>query len=206
MSDTLKRNMTDISNAAEDIRRIACLLKSARTRGELGEILAREVQKYSLYDLQILGGKMNAQIERLPSPYRKAMARLRDHFFKCHHHLLVLYRTGEFARLTAPLGDRERFEAFCDMLPSGMLAGIDTSEGNIDFRKLGFLFYYLFAAFSMFVLEEPAHPVGTLFPGGFKVERRGSEYYCPVRDKEKEVFYSLCNFCPALQTVELRNS
>jgi len=206
MSDTPDCNMTDTSDAAVDIRRIACLLKSARTRGEVGEVLAREVQKYSLYDIQILGGKMNTQIERLPSPYRKAMARLRDHFFKCHHNLIVLYRSGEFVRLTAPVSNRDRFEAFCDMLPSGMFAVIDTSEENLYFKKLGFLFYYLFAAFTMFVLEEPAHPVGTLFPGGSKVEQRGSEYYCPVRDKEKEVFYSLCNFCPALQTVEPRNS
>ncbi|MFA4826171.1 MAG: DUF2115 domain-containing protein [Methanoregula sp.] len=206
MSDSLNRNMTDSSEAAEDIFRIACLLKSARTRGELGEILSREVQKYSLNDLQILGGKMNTEIEHLPSTYRKAMVQLRDHVFTCHHHLIVLHRSGEFARLTAPVGNRKRFEAFCNMLPSGMFAVIDTSEGTLHLKKLSFLFYYLLAAFTMFVLEEPAHPVGTRFPGGYNVEMKGSVYYCPVRDKEKEVFYSLCNFCPALQGGEHRNS
>jgi uncharacterized protein (UPF0305 family) len=54
----------------------------------------------------------------------------------------------------------------------------------------------------MFVLDEPGHPVGMPFPGGFSVEQRGKDYYCLIRDKEKEVFYSICNFCPALQTEE----
>lgn len=192
--------MTDTSDIADDIHRISILLKSALTKGELGENLAREVLKFSLYDLQVLGGKMNAQIARLPSSYREPMVQLRDHFFKCHHHLIVLHRRGDFKKLTEPVRNRETFNAFCDILPSGMIAVIETGEGNLYFQKLGFLFYYLLSAFTMFVLEEPAHPVGTLFPGGCKVEQRGREYYCPVRDKEKEVFYSLCNFCPALQS------
>jgi uncharacterized protein (UPF0305 family) len=54
----------------------------------------------------------------------------------------------------------------------------------------------------MFVLDEPGHPVGMPFPGGFRVEQRGRDYYCLIRDKEKEVFSSICNFCPAKQTEE----
>jgi uncharacterized protein (UPF0305 family) len=42
------------------------------------------------------------------------------------------------------------------------------------------------------------------FPGGFSVEQRGGDYYCLIRDKEKEIFYSICNFCPAHQTEESR--
>jgi uncharacterized protein (UPF0305 family) len=60
------------------------------------------------------------------------------------------------------------------------------------------------AAFTMSVLDEPGHPVGMPFPGGFSVEHRGSDYYCLIRDKEKEIFYSICNFCPAHQTEESR--
>ncbi len=55
----------------------------------------------------------------------------------------------------------------------------------------------------MFVLDEPGHPVGTPFPGGFVVEKRGNEYFCPIRDKEEDVWYSICNFCPAKQTEDV---
>jgi uncharacterized protein (UPF0305 family) len=38
------------------------------------------------------------------------------------------------------------------------------------------------------------------FPGPFFVEEKNGIYFCPIRDKEKDVFYSICNFCPARQS------
>lgn len=176
----------------------------ARTRGELGLILAREVQQYSLFDLQIIGGRLFNEIEKLPSPYREA---IRPYFhmqlFGKHHELLALHRRGAFGGMDTPLADPETFRKFCDMLPEGCFAWNDASERNPYFRNpKNRLFYYLMAAFSMFVLGEPGHPVGMPFPGGFKVEQRGKDYYCLIRDKEKDLVYSICNFCPARQTEE----
>jgi len=54
----------------------------------------------------------------------------------------------------------------------------------------------------MFVLERPGHPVGTPFPGGQKIEEKNGKFICPVRDKHRDVFFSLCNFCPATQSEE----
>lgn len=189
---------------ADHVRALAERLRSARTRGELGEILAREVKKYSLFDLQIIGGRLNAEIEKLPSPYREAVAPFfRDQLFRAHHRLISMHRSGAFLRLSSPIRDRERFDAFCDMLPSGLFAWNDAGERNPFFRNpKNRFFYYLVAGFTMFVAEEPGHPVGMPFPGGFFVEQRGSEYYCLIRDKEKDVFYSICNFCPARQSEE----
>jgi uncharacterized protein (UPF0305 family) len=51
----------------------------------------------------------------------------------------------------------------------------------------------------MFVLDQPGHPIGTPFPGGFTVRQQGDEFYCPIREKEKDIWYSICNFCPAKQ-------
>lgn len=194
----------DEEYTADNIRAIAERLRSARTKGELGEILACEVGKYSLFDLQIIGGRLNAEIEKLPSPYREAVAPyFRDQLFRAHHRLLTMHRSGAFRPLSGPIRDRERFDAFCAMLPSGLFGWNDPGERNPYFRNpKNRFFYYLVAAFTMFVLEEPGHPVGMPFPGGFAVEQRGNEYYCLIRDKEKDVFYSICNFCPAHQSEE----
>ena len=51
----------------------------------------------------------------------------------------------------------------------------------------------------MFVADEPGHPPGTPFPGGLEVTKNNEGYLCPIRDKEEEIFYSVCNFCPAKQ-------
>ena len=194
----------EYAEEAGRIRDAALRIRAARTRGELGALLAHEVQQYSLFDLQIIGGRLYNEVENLPSPYREA---IRPYFhmqlFGKHHELLALHRRGAFDRMDTPLNDPETFEKFCAMLPEGCFAWDDTSERNPYFRNpKNRLFYYLIAAFSMFVLEEPGHPVGMPFPGGFKVEQRGRDYYCLIRDKEKELVYSICNFCPAKQTEE----
>ena len=186
------------------IRDTSQRIRIARTRGELGTILVHEVQQYSLFDLQIIGGRLYNEIEKLPSPYREA---IRPYFnmqlFGKHHELLALHRSGALLAMNTPLTDPETFQKFCDMLPEGCFAWNDASERNPYFRNpKNRLFYYLIAAFSMFVLDEPGHPVGMPFPGGFKVEQRGCDYYCLIRDKEKEVYSSICNYCPAKQTEE----
>lgn len=186
------------------IQDAALRIRAVRTRGELGLILVHEVQRYSLFDLQIIGGRLYNEIEKLPSPYREA---IRPYFnkqlFGKHHELLSFHRRGAFDRMDTPLADPETFQKFCDMLPEGCFGKNEATERNPYFRNpKNRLFYYLIAAFSMFVLGEPGHPVGMPFPGGFKVEQRGKDYYCLIRDKEKEVFSSICNFCPAKQTEE----
>jgi uncharacterized protein (UPF0305 family) len=188
------------------IRDTAARLQSARTKGELGTLVAREIACYSLFDLQIIGGRLNSDIGKLPSPYKEAIRPyFRKQLFGKHHELLSLYRSGAFGRMNDPIRDRDSFDKFCAMLPEGCLVWEDTGDRNPYFRNpKNRLFYYLIAVFTMFVLEEPGHPVGMPFPGGFTVEQRGREFYCLIRDKEKDVFYSICNFCPALQTEEQR--
>jgi hypothetical protein len=187
-----------------EICSLARRIGAARTKGELGIVLTCEVQRYSLFDLQIIGGRLNAEIEQLPSPYREAIRPyFREQLFGKHHRLLAMAREKAFGRLTEPIRDRDTFLRFCAMLPEGAIAWNDTSERNPYFRNpKNRLFYYLIAAFTIFVLEEPGHPAGMPFPGGFTVEKREDGYYCLIRDKEKEIFYSICNFCPAKQSGE----
>jgi uncharacterized protein (UPF0305 family) len=190
--------------AARAIHEIVVRLSAARTKGELGTILAHEIQRYSMYDLQVIGGRLNNEIEKLPSPYRESIRPFfREQLFGKHHQLLDLHNKRAFERMTDPLRDPEIFSKFCEIVPEGCFACIDPGERNPYFRNpKNRLFYYLIAAFTMFVLDEPGHPVGMPFPGGFSVEQRGIDYYCLIRDKEKDVFYSICNFCPAHQNEE----
>lgn len=188
------------------IRDTVARLQSVRTKGELGTFVARVIRGYSLFDLQIIGGRLNSDIEKLPSPYREAIRPFfREQLFGKHHTLLSLERSGAFGCMSDPICDQETFQKFCDMLPEGCFVWEDTGERNPYFQNpKNRLFYYLIAAFTMFVLDEPGHPVGMPFPGGFTVEKRGREYYCLIRDKEKDVYYSICNFCPALQTEDAK--
>jgi len=196
--------MQEFAEDAAAIQSIADRFRMAGSRGELGTLVACEVLDYSLFELGVIGGRLNNEIDRLPSPYKE---RIRPYFllqlFGAHHRLISMHRTGEFGRMPDPVSDPETFRAFCDMFPQGCFAYEDWSERTPHLRlPRNRLFYYLISAFTMFVLDEPGHPVGMPFPGGFTVEQRGREYYCLIRDKEKDVPHSICNFCPAQQSEE----
>lgn len=163
--------------------------------------LAREVGHYSMYDLQVICGRLQHEISRLPSPYREA---IRPYFleqlFGMHHRLLLMDREGSFLPMTSLVPDPDLFLSFCSMVPEGCFRWEDGREYVAHlYSPYHRLFYYLVSAFAMFVLELPGHPAGTPFPGGFRVELRDNRYVCPIRDREEDVPYSICNFCPAVQ-------
>ncbi len=176
-------------------------LGEARTRGELGEAIAREIETFSLSELQAIGGSIRNEVDRLPSPYREKIRPYFDRqFFGTHHRLLCMFRSGIFQEMDGPVTDPETFRKFMAMIPEGCFG--KEAESGTEFRfgePVRTLFYYLLSAFVMFVMDEPGHPVGTPFPGGFVVEQRGQEFLCPIRDKEEEIPFSICNFCPAKQ-------
>jgi hypothetical protein len=184
------------------ISEISSCLGTARTTGELGALLAREVGGYSLFDLQVIGGRLNREVDNLPSPYRQLIRPyFTEQLFGMHHALLHLHRSRAFRTMYSPIRDPGTFTSYCEMLPQGCYSWDDGREkGAFGYVPYHRLFYYLISGFTMFVLEKPGHPVGTPFPGGFKVEERKGEFLCPIREKEKDVFFSICNFCPAKQS------
>jgi len=177
-------------------------LSRAGTKAELGDILGREIARYTLHDLQVIGGRLHTELIRLPRSYREQVGPyLSDQILGGYHRLMTYHRSGRFKTMSESIPDLETFKAFCEIIPTGCTEWDDTaSRMPIPYTIRHRLFYYLIGAFTMFILEEPGHPVGMPFPGGFRVEDKDGVIYCLIRDKEKEVPYSLCNFCPAVQS------
>jgi len=190
--------------AKEEIATMARRLATATTKGDLLIMLAEEAGRYTLADLQVIGGRLFMEVAGLPEPYR---SRVRPFFceqlFGAHHRLILMSRSGAFPQAGDPIRGRETFEKFCAMIPEGCFTWDEHAERTpFHYAPRHRLFYYLMAAFTMFVLDSPGHPVGMPFPGGFAVEDRNGTFYCLIRDREKEVFFSICNFCPARQSEE----
>ncbi|HZD43891.1 MAG TPA: DUF2115 domain-containing protein [Methanomicrobiales archaeon] len=158
----------------------------------MAEAICFEVRGYSLQELQDLRGAIEKDLEHLPPQYRKKLQpRLMEQVFGTHHRMLILCRSGDSFRISGPVD--ERFSEYCAMIERACESCASEREARIE------VFYYLLAAFNIFVLQIPGHPVGTPFPGGFAVEKRGGEFFCPVREKEDDVETSICPFCPARQ-------
>jgi hypothetical protein len=184
-----------------DIGAVCNRCAAARTQGALGQSIAEAIIRYPAHDLQVVGGRLKNDVDRLPSPYREA---IRPYFveqiFGAHHELLCMLRAERFGGMTTPIADPDLCTRYWMMIPKGCLEWNDAPARHAQFYTPRHrLFYYLLAGFSMFVLDRPGHPVGTPFPGGFRVERQRGRYLCPIRDRETDLWYSICNFCPAEQ-------
>lgn len=62
-----------------------------------------------------------------------------------------------------------------------------------------FKIYKIISLYTTFILNEPIHIVGTRFPGGFKVKYENKEYYCPVKESQKDNPNAVCAFCISKQ-------
>ncbi|MBR0270709.1 MAG: DUF2115 domain-containing protein [Methanobrevibacter sp.] len=62
------------------------------------------------------------------------------------------------------------------------------------------LIYVITSLYTTFILEEPIHPVGSEFPGNLKVTEEKGNYFCPVKDNQKDNPNAICHLCLAEQT------
>ncbi|HOV68552.1 MAG TPA: DUF2115 family protein, partial [Methanoregulaceae archaeon] len=73
----------------EAVARVCRRCAGTERKGELGAVLAEEVSRYSVLDLQVIGGRLRNEVDRLPSPYREAIRPyFMDQLFGAHHELL----------------------------------------------------------------------------------------------------------------------
>ncbi|MCK9580374.1 MAG: DUF2115 domain-containing protein [Methanoregula sp.] len=166
-------------------------LAQAATRGELGAKIAELVLRHSPADIQQMKLNFGKKVEDLSPEYRERLTQ------KINEHLLGTFQAIRLRRQQGVFGTMEEPVTPLQKSYWEMVAG-QCSGGGGDSR-IRFL-NYLLAAFCMFVLEEPGHPVGTPFPGNDTVQLIDGTYYCPVREKAGDVDSALCPFCPALQT------
>lgn len=93
--------------------------------------------------------------------------------------------------------DVHNLEKFLDVLEAKRKQA--ESENELCFLKIA----RLIALYVTFILEESIHPVGTSFPGGFKLKLVEGKYICPVKDKQMNNPSALCRFCVSVQDAEV---
>jgi uncharacterized protein (UPF0305 family) len=169
------------------------LLKDTKTRGQLGEQIARLVLAHSPADIQRMKRNFETKVQDLSPEYRDRLTqKITEHLLGTYQRIRLDLQQGTFKTLHEPVTDEQ--QKYWEMV-----AGQCRQETGGDAPALRFL-KYLLAGYCMLVLDEPGHAVGTPFPGGDEVEFSDGIYYCPVRDKAGDVDAALCPFCPAQQT------
>ena len=68
---------------------------AARTKGELASVIAEAAVRYPAFDLQVIGGRLKNEVDRLPSPYREAIRPyFAEQIFGAYHELLLMRNRG----------------------------------------------------------------------------------------------------------------
>jgi uncharacterized protein (UPF0305 family) len=182
--------------SGDTVARHCRTLKGAKTRGELGERIAKLVLTYSPANIQQMKRNFDNKARDIPPEYRDRLTgKITEHLLGTYQRIRLADQHGILRTLHEPVP--AELAAYWEMVAEQCPENDSGDAPSIRFLK------YLLAGYCMFVLQEPGHPVGTPFPGGDEVEFMDGIYYCPVRDHSGDVDEALCPFCPALKTPEI---
>lgn len=128
----------------------------------------------------------------MPSPYREDYIKRFSKAFFCRIKDLKDDKEEYKGEVDVP-----KLKKFLEVLESQRKQA--KSENELCFIKIA----RLIALYVTFILEESIHPVGTIFPGGFKLKLEDGKYICPVKDKQMNNPSALCRFCVSVQDAEV---
>lgn len=162
------------------------------------------LQRFTIYDLQRIGANIRYEVEKLPEPYKSRYRPYSFDLLNRYHECIAKARAG--IRFEIP--DEELWKTY--WLSAAEHLADETADTPDELPRpcitgpAGKLFYRLVYGYVMLLAGEPGHPVGTPFPGGWKVLEEEGVILCPIRDKEKDLPQALCNYCPAIQDERCR--
>ncbi len=184
---------------AELIASVSAELLAAKTAEDAVPTIKRALEKYTIFDLQKIGGNIRREVEVLPEPYRSRYRPYSQDLLTQYHAFLRDIRSGKAASGT--ILDRKLWNEFWKRSEESSFSeevSQNAPEAGLG-NPAGKFFYRLVYGYAMLIAGLPGHPVGMPFPGGWKVYEKGGQILCPIRDKEKDLPQALCNYCPAVQ-------
>jgi uncharacterized protein (UPF0305 family) len=163
----------------------------------------REIKKQELLDI-LRKEAYEVNITDIMNFYLNLAAEgkyVQEHYMKEY---MEAYVKGFILRIKEIKENENHYERFVDKNElKKAFKLLSQQEKNIreitgDHRSF-FKIYTLISLYTTFILDEPIHIVGTLFPGGFRVKYENKKYYCPVKEAQKDNPNAVCGFCIAEQ-------
>ncbi len=157
-------------------------------KDELLSVLKKEVSDIHIKDIMRTDTFLRADAKYVPARYRDELLKISTKAF--------------FTRIKNIKEDKKYYEGTVDVNKLKEFLNVlekqkdnATNEMELCFLKIA----RLISIYTTFIREESIHPVGTPFPGGFKVRYYDGEYLCPVKDVQKKNPNALCRFCISKQ-------
>ena len=187
------------SELAEFVKSVSAELLAAKNAEEAVPVLKKALERYTIFDLQRVGGTIRRETELLPEPYRSRYRPYSIDLLNQYHAFLSDVRCGKSKQ--REILDRKLWDEFWKNAEKSCFSD-EVSKNSPEVgigTPAGKLFYRLVYGYAMLIAGLPGHPVGMPFPGGWTVKEENGKILCPIRDKEKDLPQALCNYCPAVQ-------
>ncbi len=158
------------------------------SKNKLLSVLKKEASRIHMHDIMLASAYIQEDAKYMHAGYR-------EEFIKT-------FTKAFINRFKDIREDKGNYEGYVD---SGKLQEfLEVLNNQIKGSKIKSELYFLRLAkivsiYTTFILEASIHPVGTSFPGGFKLEFENGIYLCPVKDKNIETPGALCKFCVSKQ-------
>ncbi len=164
------------------------------TKDELMEILKKYARIISVQDLMMATARMRKDGEYVHKNYREKYLSVYIKYF-----IMRMKEVKEKEDYVNSAIDKNSFDTSFPMLERTFEK---EKLSNADDDKFP-LIYVITALYTTFILEEPIHPVGSEFPGSLFVEEKNGEFFCPVKDNQKDNVNAICHLCLAEQTPKI---
>jgi len=163
-------------------------------KSEIMKILKKYAKIISVQDLMLATARMRKDGEYVQANYREKYLTVYIKYF-----IMRMKEVKEFEDYVDTTIDKASFDTSFPMLERTF-----EKERLSDTKDDKFpLIYVITALYTTFILEEPIHPVGSEFPGSLFVEEKNGEFFCPVKDNQKDNVNAICHLCLAEQTPDI---
>ncbi len=158
------------------------------TKNHLRDVVKFEAKNIHMKDIMLAASFLREDAKYMPLSYRKDYI---ERFSKAF-----------FSRIKDIKDDKNNYHGYVDaekLIEFLMVIDKQSKEANGDNERCFVKIAKVIATYTTFILEEPIHPVGTKFPGGFVLHKEGDNYLCPVKNRQLENPSALCKFCVSVQ-------
>jgi len=158
------------------------------SKNELLSVLKKEASNIHMHDIMLASAFIQEDAKYMQAGYREEFVETFTKAFINRFKDIREDKTNYKGYI-----DNKKLKEFLKVLETQM------EESKIK-QELYFLrLAKIVSIYTTFILEASIHPVGTSFPGGFKLKYKNGEYLCPVKEKQLNTPGALCRFCVSKQ-------
>ncbi|WP_414468540.1 DUF2115 domain-containing protein [Methanobacterium sp. ACI-7] len=158
------------------------------SKNKLLEVLKKEASRIHMHDIMLASAYIQEDAKYMQAGYREEF--------------VETFTKAFINRFRDIREDKENYEGYINTRK--LQEFLDVLNKQIEKSQINQELYFLSLAkivsiYTTFILNASIHPVGTSFPGGFKLKFENHEYLCPVKEKQMNTPGALCKFCVSRQ-------